>query len=54
MVSTDHSTTTQSIDVDSTDVQSVAPAVNKLSRARLYATWEMVDNKLVCKWRSAD
>lgn len=54
MTSTVRLTTTDAIAIDSPAGQSVAPTVNKPSRTRLFAHWEIVDNKLVCQWRLAD
>jgi len=53
MISAVHSSTTPAIETDSIEEQDAALPINKPTR-RLFARWEMVDNKLVCKWLSAD
>lgn len=54
MISTVYSAITSAIEINSPAGQSVTPTGNKPSPARLPAPWEVIDNKLICRWVLTD
>jgi hypothetical protein len=47
-------TSTQLVEMNSIEIQRSLVTLIRRSKARLFARWEVVNNKLICKWQLAE